>query len=231
MEAPQVLLVVLVVAVFALLAYAGWRAQQQRKKDLAALAARLGLRWSEKDSVGVASRLEAWFDDLRTGNNRYAYNVLSGRLGERDAYLFDHHYETYSTNSKGHRQTHHHHRSFVALRHDVDLGQVDLRPEGLFDKLKAAFGFDDIDFESSEFSSRFHVKASDRKLAYDIFHPPMIEYLLPLGDLRLTTAAGFLLARRGGVLKPPALEKTLHDALGFLDRLPRYLRRDRGGDA
>ncbi len=228
MEFPQVLLVVGVIALFALFAYASWRARQQRKKDLAALAARLGLRWSEGDHAGVGPRFEPLFDDLRTGSNRYAYNVIAGRNGAHEIWMFDHHHETYSTNSKGHRQTHHHHRSFVALGHDVDLGAVDLRPEGLFDKVKAAFGFDDIDFESGEFSSRFHVKSSDRKLAYEIFHPQMIEYLLPLRDLRLTTAGSHLLLRRGGVLKPLQFEQTLRDGVGFLERLPRYLRKDRG---
>jgi hypothetical protein len=40
------------------------------------------------------------------------------------------------------------------------------------------FGFDDIDFESSEFSSRFIVKSADKRFAYDVIHPRMMEFLL-----------------------------------------------------
>ena len=37
-----------------------------------------------------------------------------------------------------------------------------IRREGVFDKIAGAIGFDDIDFESAEFSRRFYVKSSDR---------------------------------------------------------------------
>ena len=35
------------------------------------------------------------------------------------------------------------------------------RREGMFDKIAGAFGFDDIDYESAEFSRRFQVKSAD----------------------------------------------------------------------
>ena len=41
-----------------------------------------------------------------------------------------------------------------------------------------AFGFDDIDFESAEFSKRFYVKSPDKRFAYDVVHPRMMEFLL-----------------------------------------------------
>ena len=53
-----------------------------------------------------------------------------------------------------------------------------IRPEGMFDKLAGAFGFDDIDFESAEFSRRFHVKSKDKRFAYDVVHPRMMEFLM-----------------------------------------------------
>ncbi|NJN14634.1 MAG: DUF3137 domain-containing protein, partial [Planctomycetes bacterium] len=138
--------------------------------------------------------VRGWFGEFSTGSNRYAYNVLAGRTGERDLWIFDHHHETYSTDSKGRRTTHHHHVTCLLLQHDLDLGNLRLRPEHLFDKLKAAFGFDDIDFESAEFSRRFHVSGEDRKLAYDVFHPRMIEYLLARTHLTLATGAFFFSA-------------------------------------
>jgi hypothetical protein len=53
-----------------------------------------------------------------------------------------------------------------------------IRREGIFDAVAGAFGFDDIDFESAEFSKRFHVKSDDKRFAYDVIHPAMIEFLL-----------------------------------------------------
>ena len=61
------------------------------------------------------------------------------------------------------------------------------RGEGLFDKLRGALSFGDIDFESEAFSRRFHVASSDKKFAYDVVHPRMMEWLMakevPLIDI------------------------------------------------
>ena len=43
---------------------------------------------------------------------------------------------------------------------------------------KTKANFDDIDFESDEFSRKFYVQSSDRKFAYDVLHPRMMEFLL-----------------------------------------------------
>ena len=59
-----------------------------------------------------------------------------------------------------------------------DVPDLLIRREGLWDKLTDAFGFDDIDFESVEFSRRFHVASSDKKFAYAVIHPGMMEFML-----------------------------------------------------
>ena len=46
------------------------------------------------------------------------------------------------------------------------------------DKIAGALGFHDINFESSEFSRKFHIKCADKKFAYDVIHPRMMEFLL-----------------------------------------------------
>jgi hypothetical protein len=53
-----------------------------------------------------------------------------------------------------------------------------IRRENLFDKVAGFLGFDDIDFESAEFSDRFIVKSRDKRFAYDVLHPRMMEFLL-----------------------------------------------------
>ncbi len=53
-----------------------------------------------------------------------------------------------------------------------------IRPEDLSDKIASTVGFQDIDFESKEFNKRFRIQASDKKIAYDIIHPQMIEFIL-----------------------------------------------------
>ncbi|MFI5403081.1 MAG: hypothetical protein ACHQ1G_09105 [Planctomycetota bacterium] len=228
MNIHPALLIVGFLVVLGAIAYLSHLAKKKRQEAFRALATRLGCRFYVTDPFGLSVRYEGWFPTLQQGSRRYAFNVVDGALDGRRMHLFDHHHETYSTNSKGHRTTHHHHRTFVCLEHDADLGRMEVRPEHFLDKVGGFFGFDDIDFESEEFSRKYHVKAEDRKLAYDVFHPKMIEFFLGLGDFKVTTARSLALFRRGsGTMSIEQIEKTLFDADGFLDRLPRYLRKDR----
>lgn len=119
------------------------------------------------------------FDPFLRGDNRYCENTLTGRYDNRPVQMGDYHYETHSTDSKGRRQTHHHRFSYCWLQiPNARLHSLFIRPEGFFDKLTAMVGFDDIDFESAEFSKKFYVKGPDRKFAYAIVHQRMMEFLL-----------------------------------------------------
>jgi hypothetical protein len=228
MSIHPALLIALFLVVFGVVAYLSWLAKRKRQEAFRALAQRLGCRYYPDDPFGLSGRYDAHFPTLQQGSRRYAYNVVAGALDGRPMHLFDHHHETYSRNSKGHRTTHHHHRTFVVLEHDADLGRLEVRPEHFLDKVGGFFGFDDIDFESLEFSRKYHVKAQDRKLAYDVFHPQMIEYFLKLGGFKVTTSRDLALFRRGSTtMSIEEIERTLLEADGFLDRLPRYLRKDR----
>jgi hypothetical protein len=224
----EILAVLGFLILFGLVAYLSHVARKKREEALRGLARRLGCRFHASDPFGLAARYEPCFPTLAQGSRRYAYNVVAGLLDGRPMRLFDHHHETHSTDSKGRRTTHHHHRTFVCLEHDADLGRIEVRPEHFLDRIGAFFGFDDVDFESEEFSRKYHVKAEDRKLAYDVFHPKMIEFFLSLGDFKVTTSRNLALFRRGSSLMSiEEIERTLLDADGFLDRLPRYVRKDR----
>ncbi|HKQ19021.1 MAG TPA: hypothetical protein VJW75_04680 [Candidatus Eisenbacteria bacterium] len=224
----EILAIVAVILVVAGIAYLSYLQAKKRREAFQALAGRLGCRYYQNDPFQLSVRYEAYFPTLAQGAKRYAYNVVEGALDGRRMHLFDHHHETYSTNSKGHRTTHHHHRTFVCLEHDANLGRMEVRPEHFFDKIGAFFGFDDVDFESEEFSRRYHVKAEDRKLAYDVFHPKMIEFFLGLKGFKVTTAGSLALFRSGSDrMSIEEIEHTLLTADGFLDRLPRYLKKDR----
>jgi len=205
-----------------------WYQKKKRREAMQAIAREMGGRFSADDPFGLSDRHDGRFPALREGSNRYAYNVIHAAWEELPAWIFDHHHETYSTDSKGRRTTHHHYRTFVLVEHDLDLGQLDVRPEHFFDKVAAAFGFDDIDFESAEFSRKWRVKAPDREFAYQVFHPRMMEYFLTLRGLALATNGPFGLYRLGsGTMSPEEIGRTLRIVSGFVERLPRFVRKDR----
>lgn len=197
-------------------------AEKKRREALGAWASVNGLQFSADKVFGLDARFPA-FDCLRRGERRYAYNVVSGEWKQRAFTGFDYHYETYSHDSKGHRRTHHHYFSAVIVGSSVPLKPLTIRPEGLFDKLAAAFGFDDIDFESAEFSRKFHVWSPDRRYAYDVLHPRAIEFLLRSPVFSLQFDASHVIAWRNNKFAPPEFEQAGAVIHGLLDQLPAYL--------
>jgi hypothetical protein len=90
----------------------------------------------------------------------------------------DYHFETLEPEGKEPKPQSHV-LSYVLLETPY-LGLPDLyvRPKGLFEKVVNLFGFEEINFESAEFSNRFAVHSRDKRFAYDVLHPCMMEFLL-----------------------------------------------------
>lgn len=200
----------------------GHLAEKKRTKELLAWATSNGLRFSDRRDSSMDDRYPE-FDCLREGSRRYAFNIMNGRWEDRGFLAFDYHYETYSTDSKGRRQTHHHYFSAAIVEPDIVLKRLFIRPEGFFDKVKAAFGFDDIDFESAEFSKRFFVKSADRKWAYDVIHARTMEFLLkaPKHTIEFDErCVGVWTGKRWSPQQFVSAARVVH---GVLDRLPDYV--------
>ncbi|MEM8944533.1 MAG: hypothetical protein AAGD11_05055 [Planctomycetota bacterium] len=122
------------------------------------------------------------FGIFTTGESRYAYNTLLGSITIDDqawpAQMGDYHYTTTSGSGKNRRTTTHN-ISYLLIDTPYDSApDLRVRREHLFDRMASFVGFDDIDFESAEFSDKFHVKSSDKRFAYDVIHPRMMDFLL-----------------------------------------------------
>jgi hypothetical protein len=135
---------------------------------------------------------------------------------------FDYHYETY-TNTKNGRKTHHHYFSALIVESPLPLKPLYLRPESFFDKMAQFMGFDDINFESAEFSRRYHVSGPDRKWAYDVLHARAIEHMLAQEPTTIQFDRHAVLAFRSGCLEPEQLASVANTVRGLLDALPKYV--------
>ncbi|MDX1682569.1 MAG: hypothetical protein R3336_05580, partial [Phycisphaeraceae bacterium] len=166
-----VLIVLFVVGIFALGIWS-WIREKKRREALVALAKSLGLKCSTGKDYALADEL-SFLDKTRSGSDRYAYNVMRGTFEGEEILAFDYHYETHSTDSKGRRTTTHHYQSYVTLRLPKAFPELTIAPEGFFSKIAQAVGYDDIDFESAEFSREYVVRSEDRKFAYDFCHGPV----------------------------------------------------------
>src|SRR5690349_16880450 len=162
----EILIVVLVVGLIIAGIIFNVLAARKRREELGTLAARLGLTFDPGEDYGLADRYD-FLEKLDQGSDRYAFNVLRGRYAGHEIMAFDYHYETYSTNSKGQRQTHHHYFSFFILLLPRAFSELTIAREGWGSKIAQAFGYDDIDFESAEFSRTYCVRSRDKRFAYD----------------------------------------------------------------
>jgi len=209
--------------------FAAISAHRKAKERIAALSA-----WARSRQLGFDEEKRRDFDDyypelkcLRRGSNRYAYNISSGQWGDVYATAFDYHYETHSTDSKGNRQTHHHHYSCLLLKPEHAMKPLLIRREGLFDKIKAGFGYDDIDFESAEFSKRFYVTAKDKRWAYDVIHTRAMEMLLAHGNsdgFSIECDHNSLCVVAKKQLDPQGFERAYRYGHALLDGIPEYAR-------
>jgi hypothetical protein len=211
--------VIVVIAIVAILSY---RAAQKRRQAMMDLAARLGLCFDPQKDWDLAKQY-SFLNKLRNGSNRYVFNKLSGRYQDRDVTAFDFHYETHSTDSKGHRQTQHHYFSCFLLHLPRSFPELVIGREGFFSKVAQAFGYDDIDFESHEFSRKFCVRSPDKKFAYDVCNARMIEYLLANADLTIEIDQDTLALTFDSQLDLAKIEPNLNRLVTLRSLMPDYL--------
>lgn len=160
---------------------------------------------------------------LCQGGKRYAFNIIQGHYREHPVFVFDYHYETSSTDSKGRRKTHHHYFSFFILKFDQNFPELIIAREGWFSKIAQWFGYGDIDFESAEFSRKFIVRSPDKKFAYDICHSQMIEFMLANDDLSIEIERNCLTLFFPSRLKAEQIVPNLDRVVQVRNMFPNYL--------
>lgn len=197
-------------------------AERKRRAALVALAGRLGLSYRPERDRRLAERF-GFLDRLNQGANRYCENMFSGRFKGCDILVFDYHYETYSSDSKGNRQTHHHHLAVFVLFLLREFPELTIGREGWLSKVAQAFGYDDIDFESAEFSRKFCVRSKDKRFAYDFCNPACMEYLLENDDLAIEVERNILAFVFTGRLKADLIEPNLDRLTHLRSLMPDYL--------
>ena len=176
-----ILAIIGIVALIGVVIYVAHLIEQRRCEALAALAQSLGWRFTPERDREHDGRFRQ-FDVFQTGHSRAAYNTITGTIdsGERRyaVQMGDYTYKVTRHTGK-HTSTSTYHLSYLIVRVPFQaVPDLLIRREGIMDKLAGALGFDDIDFESAEFSRRFFVKSPDKKFAYDVVHPRMMEFLM-----------------------------------------------------
>ncbi|MEM6883756.1 MAG: hypothetical protein AAF571_01900 [Verrucomicrobiota bacterium] len=200
----------------------GWLAEKKRREALTILAQSLGLSFSTEKDRTLAKEL-SFLDKTQAGSNRYCVNIMRGTYQSHEILAFEYHYETHSTDSKGRRKTQHHWLSFVTLRLPRSFPELTIAPEGFFSKIAQAVGYDDIDFESAEFSRKYVVRSKDRKFAYDFLHARAIEFILQHPVQHLEIEYDRLAIAKTRRFKLENLQPRLEELIALRHLMPDYL--------
>jgi hypothetical protein len=220
---PIAVVGVALVIVFAIISQ---RIEAQRRDALAALAARLGFSF-DPDRKSPGPDLER-FEPFTRGHSRAAYNTMDGLLSiDGRGYsirMGDYRYQVTTSNGKT-TSTSTYNLSYIVVR--VPFRAVPdllIRREGMLDKIAGALGFDDINFESEAFSRRFCVKSPDKKFAYDVINPKMIEFLMAGNPPAIHLVGGAMCLTDGSRRWEPAeFESRLDWLKQFFALWPEYL--------
>lgn len=221
------ILVPIIAVVVAVGVYLAWKAEQQRRLDLLALAREFDLSFDESHDASHDDRF-ARFALFRKGRARVACNTLRGEVELAGhavrVRMGDFQYKVDRGSGKN-RRTETIRLSYLIARNPFGTcPETIVRREGFFDRVAGVLGFDDIDFESIEFSKAFHVSSDDKRFAYDLVDPRMMEFLLASAPPALELDGGLVCLSTGkGRWEPAEFRSRLMWFGSFLERWPRHL--------
>ncbi len=210
----QPILIVVIIIAIAALAVVAYQHDQKRRRLLRAWAHSKSLVVHNQSRRGWEKEFPA-FKIFNRGHSRRTSLHLEGELDGRRLRVLDYRFTTGSgKNQQRHR------RSMVVLDTGTPVIPLHIRPEHVFDKVGEFFGHEDIDFESSEFSRRFHVSSTDRKWAYDIIHQRTMDYLLEAPSVTIEFGFNEIAVYRNGALTGEHCQECLQVARTMLDLIP-----------
>ena len=175
-----VLVVILALCVLTVLIINNIRASR-RRDALREYARRRGFSYQRWPGSGHDA-LYREFEIFRRGTERRATNTIAGTIEcsgfECSLVMGDYQYVIERGIGEDRSRKRYRFSYLIASSPWRDAPSLLVRPEGLLDRFKAIVGCDDIDFESEDFSRKFFVSCSDRRFAYDLLDPRMIDFFL-----------------------------------------------------
>jgi hypothetical protein len=217
-------LIFVIILVLAALATVAWRQDQKRRRLLRAWARSQGLKLVAEKQRGW-EREYAAFRILERGHSRHTPLHIEGEVDGHRVRCLDY---RFTTGSGKNRQTHR--RALVILDVGTPVIPLCIRPEHVFDRVGEFFGHDDLDFESVEFSRRFHVSAADRKWAYDVIHQRTMDYLLEAPPVTIEFGFAEIAVINNGSLTPDHCHQGLKVARRMLELVPQDVLAQLKGD-
>ncbi len=187
--------------------------EEQRRRDLAVLAKKLKLRFNPNSDFELAKNY-SFLRWLRRGGISYAYNVFYGYHLGFPVTVFDYTFAAGQYN---------YYWSAFVLEMKTNFPDMIISHEKMESRFAEELGLSHITFESAEFSHAFRVRSADKKFAFDVCHPKVMEYLLANQDLTIEIRGAALAVLFEDWLRPEKVEAILSRLIEIRKLLPEYL--------
>lgn len=169
----------------------------------------------------------AMFSPFGQGHTPEVKNLICGKRGDRDWYLFDYSYKTTQSNGKTTTTTTHPF-GIVAVRLPVVFPVLALTPENVFHRIGSKLGMRELTFELEEFNRRYFITCDEARQAHDLLHPRAIDYLMRQAIRHWQFGGTYILLATPGRPQAMEFERQMRELDGFLDTIPDYVKQDRG---
>jgi hypothetical protein len=208
--------------------------ERWRRRAFQRLAVELGLSYEARDDnliehLGLVHALRQGkrrelFYVLGAPPIRYAFNVLSGRCAGLFVQAFDFYCDP-SGGSKYMRQPETYAVSVLMVVEQQPFPAVLIYPRARWLPVGEMLKLGRVELEAAEFAQAFVVRAADRRFAYDICHPRMMEYLLEHRDLSLELEGPCVAMTFDRRLEPAEIPGRLEQLVELRGLFPQYLYR------
>lgn len=221
MNAADLLVPLLFLAVAGVVAYLKHKRGQQHTAELFAYATARGWRFSADDPYDLLDRWDGPPFDV--GRSREVANVITTEIDGQALVAFEY------TCVVGHgKHSHSETYSVVALGMPCALPGLHVAPEDILSRFGTALGVEDIDLESEDFNRLFRVRCPAPKFAHDVLTPRTMEALLAIGPVDLRFAGSDAINVAYGELWPDEIDARVHALRTLVAGVPPFVWRDRG---
>lgn len=190
--------------------FLGWRRGRQRRRLLSCWAEVHGMTLPNSTSHNFAVR----FYDLPCTHwhgSGAAVNVMEGLWRGRRVVAFDS--SPYS--------------AVIAIS-DIPLKLLEVRPEKWLDRTMDSISPQDVDFEWAQFSREFAVTTPDRQWASQVIDARMMEFIARSPRFIIQFGGNAVIALREHAFTPEEFMQAADVAVGILERIPEFVRRQQG---
>jgi hypothetical protein len=116
--------------------------------------------------------------------------------------------------------------STIVLESRLHYKPLVIWPESVSNRVPLSMGLHNVDLESGDFNRAFFVASTDRKFAYDVVHPQVMELLMANRNWAVELDLNSLTVWMFRSLSPQEFRDGLSFAKSFWELFPEYLKQD-----